>query len=112
GDERRFDDGVVRVSFDIEPTEPALAARHEREHRAAARSVRRLLAPRSVAVIGASRQEGTIGHAVLRNLLDGGFAGPVYPVHPTARQVASVRAFPSVLDIPDEIDLAVIVVPA
>src|SRR5436305_7924102 len=53
GDERRFADGVVRVSFDIEPTESSLAARHERERRAAGRSVRRLLAPRSVAVIGA-----------------------------------------------------------
>ena len=74
--------------------------------------MRRLLAPASIAVIGASRQPGTIGHEVLRNLLRSGFQGPVYPVHPTARQVASVRAFASVLDIPDEIDLAVIVVPA
>jgi acyl-CoA synthetase (NDP forming)/RimJ/RimL family protein N-acetyltransferase len=111
-EEHRFSDGVIKVSFPIEPTEVSIEARHERERRAAARSVRRLLAPASIAVIGASRQPGTIGHEMLRNLLRGGFEGPVYPVHPTARQVASVRAFPSVLDIPDEIDLAVIVVPA
>jgi acyl-CoA synthetase (NDP forming) len=49
---------------------------------------------------------------VLRNLLDGGFAGPVYPVHPDAHHVASVRAYPSVLEVPDEVDLAVIAVPA
>ena len=112
GDERQFADGVVRVSFPIEPTDASIAASHAREHRAAAHSVQRLLAPRSIAVIGASRQPRTIGHEILTNLLSGGFGGPVYPVHPTATHVASVRAFPSVVDIPDEVDLAVIVVPA
>ena len=55
---------------------------------------------------------GTIGNAVLRNLLDGDFVGPVYPVNPNADAVAGVNAYPSVLDIPDPVDLAVIAVPA
>src|SRR5204863_1757043 len=68
--------------------------------------------PRSVAVIGASRRPGSIGAAIFRNLLANGFEGPVYPVNPSARVVQSVLAYPSVADIPGEVDLAVIVVPA
>jgi acetyl coenzyme A synthetase (ADP forming)-like protein len=108
----RYDDGVVHVGLAIEPTERARAAMEAREHRAEARSVARLLTPRSVAVIGASRQPATVGHQVLRNLLAGGFAGPVYPVNPGAAHVASVRAYPTVLDVPDDVDLAVVAVPA
>ena len=77
-----------------------------------ARSVARILDPRSVAVIGASRRTGTLGHAVFRRLVEAGFDGPVYPVNPEADHVGSVRAYPSVLDVPDEVDLAVVVVPA
>ncbi|MGE3621628.1 MAG: acetate--CoA ligase family protein [Acidimicrobiia bacterium] len=75
-------------------------------------SIARLLAPRSVAVVGASRSPGTVGHQVLRNLLAGGFAGPVYPVNPSAAHVASVVAYPTVLDVPGPVDLAVVAVPA
>lgn len=112
GDERRMSGGVIRVSFRIEPTEASVAAMHERERVAAARSVQRLLAPQSIAVIGAGRERDNIGQAVLRSLLDGGFTGAVYPVHPSAHAVAGVRAHQSVLAIPDHIDLAVIAVPA
>jgi acetyl coenzyme A synthetase (ADP forming)-like protein len=70
-----------------------------------------LFRPRSVAVIGASRQRGTIGAEVFHNLIASGFAGPVYPVNPAARSIQSVRAYASVKEIPDELDLAVIVVP-
>jgi acetyl coenzyme A synthetase (ADP forming)-like protein len=108
----RYDEGVVHVDLAIEPTERARAAIEEREHRAEARSVARLLTPRSVAVIGASRQPATVGHQVLRNLLAGGFVGPVYPVNPGAAHVASVKAYPTILDVPDQVDLAVIAVPA
>ncbi len=111
-DERIFEDGFVRVAFPIEPTDASIAAAQDRERQAAARSIRRLLAPSTVAVVGASRRPGTIGHRIFRNLLDGGFAGPVYPVHSTAHHVGGVRAYPTVLDIPDQVDLAVIVVPA
>lgn len=104
--------GVVHVELLIEPTDKARAAVEEREHRAEAASVARLLTPRSVAVIGASRKPDTVGHQVLRNLLAGGFAGPVYPVNPGADHVASVKAYPTVLDVPGAVDLAVVAVPA
>jgi acetyl coenzyme A synthetase (ADP forming)-like protein len=109
---RRFDAGTVEVSFAIDATAESIAVQRDREHRAEARSMARLLAPRSIAVVGASRTPPTIGHEVLRNLLAGEFRGPVYPVHPTAISVAGVRAYPTVVDIPDKVDLAVVTVPA
>ncbi len=110
-DERHFADGVVRVAFPIGATDTAASVAHERERQAASRSVRRLLAPRSVAVIGASRHRGRLGHEMVRRLIEGGFNGPVLPVNPSARHVAGIRAYPSVLDVPDRVDLAVVVVP-
>lgn len=71
-----------------------------------------ILAPRAVAVIGASPKQGSVGHALLRSILGGGFRGPVYPVHPTAREILGQRTYASVLDIPGPIDLAVVAVPA
>src|SRR5438093_7613332 len=70
-----------------------------------------ILRPRSVAVIGASRQKATIGSEVIHNLLNFEFNGKVFPVNPKAPVVHSMKCYPSVLDIPDEVDLAVIVVP-
>ncbi|HEY0035338.1 MAG TPA: CoA-binding protein, partial [Longimicrobium sp.] len=70
-----------------------------------------ILRPRSVAVIGASRKPNTIGYQILENLVRHGFSGAVYPVNPTAASVHSIRAYPSVDAIPDEVDLALIVVP-
>ncbi|NOY26862.1 MAG: hypothetical protein GXP62_13405 [Oligoflexia bacterium] len=69
-----------------------------------------ILRPRSVAVIGASNRPGTIGAEITRNLVVHGFKGPVYPVHPTALSVQSIRAWPDVRQVPDPVDLAVIVV--
>ncbi len=110
--DRTLADGVVRLTFPIEPTETSVAVAYEREQRAEARSIQRLLTPASVAVIGASTDPDTVGHAVFANLLRYGFAGPVYPVNPRARHVGGVRAYPTVLDVPDDVDLAVVVVPA
>jgi acyl-CoA synthetase (NDP forming)/GNAT superfamily N-acetyltransferase len=112
GEERHFAEGVVQVSFPIEPTDSSVAAMHAREQRAAARSIQRLLRPGTIAVIGAGREASEIGHSVFVNLLASGFSGAVYPVNPAAHAVASVRSYASILDIPDHIDLAVIVVPA
>ncbi len=67
--------------------------------------------PRSVAVIGASRKRGSIGWEILHNIVEYGFTGKVFPVNPHADVIHSIKCFPSVLDIPDPIDLAVIVVP-
>ena len=68
--------------------------------------------PRVVAVVGASRERGKIGSEILHNLIANGFAGTIVPVHPTAREVAQLAAYPRVLDIPGAVDLAVMVVPA
>jgi len=111
-DERHFADGVVRVSFDITPTPSGVEAVERREWSADVRSIKRLLEPRSIAVIGAGRSPDNIGHAVLRNLVEGGFAGPVHPVNPHAAEIAGLAAYRSVSDIPVEVDLAVIAVPA
>ncbi|MEE9152222.1 MAG: acetate--CoA ligase family protein [Thermoplasmata archaeon] len=67
--------------------------------------------PRSIAVVGTSRRDGTIGRVILHNLVAYGFNGPVYPVNPNAEYVNSIKCYPSVSSIPDPIDLAVIVVP-
>ncbi|MBE7450939.1 MAG: acetate--CoA ligase family protein [Kofleriaceae bacterium] len=77
-----------------------------------ASSLDALLRPRTVAVIGASRTRGTIGAEIFHNLVAHGFTGAVYPVNPGARAVQGVRCYPTLREIPDEIDLAVIVVPA
>lgn len=108
----RFEEGVIEVRLDLQPTPEAEAAIESRASTAAARAVKLLLAPRSVAVVGASRERGTVGHDAFRNLLRGGFEGPVWPVNPDAVHVASVRAVPSILDIADDVDVAVIALPA
>jgi acyl-CoA synthetase (NDP forming)/GNAT superfamily N-acetyltransferase len=107
-----FEEGVIEVRLGIEPTEEGRRLIEERERRSEAASVTRLLSPGSIAVIGAGRERGGIGHEVFRNLVAGGFDGPVYPVNPAGGHVASVRAFQSVLDIPDAVDLAIVAVPA
>ncbi|MEV0681580.1 GNAT family N-acetyltransferase [Actinosynnema sp. NPDC050436] len=109
---RAFEEGVLHLEFDIDPTEESVAVARAREQAAEARSVHNLLNPRSVAVIGASTDRTKIGYAVLTNLLEGDFHGPVYPVNAEHRAVRGVRAYPSVLDIPDDVDLAVVAVPA
>jgi acyl-CoA synthetase (NDP forming)/GNAT superfamily N-acetyltransferase len=110
--DRELADGYVELSYPIQETDASLEVRRAREHRAEARSVAQLLAPKAVAVIGASRQPGTVGHEVFRSLLSHGFEGPVYPVNPSAPHVASVRAYADVRDVPDDVDLAVVAVPA
>ena len=77
-----YDSGVVHLTFPIAPTEQSRAVAFERERRAEARSIERMLTPGSVAVIGASTDPKKIGHVVFANLMAYGFAGPVYPVHP------------------------------
>ncbi|WP_232665434.1 bifunctional acetate--CoA ligase family protein/GNAT family N-acetyltransferase [Pseudonocardia sp. TRM90224] len=109
---RAFAEGVLHLEFDVDPTERSLVVRDSREQRAEARSVHNVLHPSSVAVIGASTDPSKIGHAVLANLLRGNFTGPVFPVNPDARSVRGVRAYASVTEIPDEVDLAVVAVPA
>ncbi len=104
--------GQVRIQFPTSLTPEARARFEAREQVAAMNAVRGMLAPRSVAVIGAGRKRGSIGGEVFHNLMNGGFNGPVYPVNPSAEVIQSVHAYKSILDIPGSVDLAVIVVPA
>jgi acetyl coenzyme A synthetase (ADP forming)-like protein len=108
----RSEPGVVHLEISTSPTAEARDRFERREEIAAAAAVRALLCPRSVAVIGASRKRHTPGGELFHNLIDGGFAGPVYPVNPTSGSVQEVRSFASVLDIPDELDVAIVAVPA
>src|SRR2546425_1249661 len=89
--------------MDPRPTAPRVSA--------TARDLSSIFAPRSVAVIGASRDPGKVGHAIFRNVLED-FQGVVYPVNPNAPAIRGVRSYPSVLEIPDPLDLAIIIVPA
>lgn len=108
----RSEPGVVRVEISTSLTPDAQDRFEHREELAAAAAVRALLCPSSIAVVGASRQRNTIGGGLFQNLIHGDFAGPVYPVNPAARSVQGVRAFASILDIPDPVDVAIVVVPA
>ena len=71
-----------------------------------------IMNPRSIAVVGATNRPGSVGLAVFRNILSVGFEGVLYPVNPKAKSVQSVKAYPKLADIPDEVDLAVVIVPA
>lgn len=110
--DRHLDDGVVSMSIDLEPTQQSVKVMEAREHRAEAVSIKSLLSPESVVVVGVSEREGTFGHTLLRNIVDAGFAGALSVVHPTATSIAGVRAYPTVADVPGSIDLAVVAVPA
>lgn len=71
-----------------------------------------LLQPKSIAVVGASATPGKIGYDVLKNLINSKYAGAIYPINPTAEEIQGLKSYPSVLDVPGEIDAAAIVVPA
>ncbi|MFB0615463.1 GNAT family N-acetyltransferase [Streptomyces sp. AGS-58] len=113
---RSFEDGVVRLEFGLEPTDRSLAVQRAREQRAEARSVRRLLAPGSVAVVGVGRAPGGVGRSVLGNIRDAGFPGRLHAVNTAfpedLREVDGVAAYRSVRDIEGPVDLAVVAVPA
>ena len=110
--DRGFDDGVVAVNFDIDPTARSIAVQASREHRAEALSVRTVLHPTSVVVIGASRKRNSTGNLLIRNITGAKFTGDLWVVHPEADQIAGVRAYRTLGDLPGKADLAVIAVPA
>lgn len=104
--------GVYRMTLDVTPI-PAVADKvTERERASAIASLKVFLKPHSIAVIGASRRPGSIGNKLFHNILQEDFKGIVYPVNPGAEAVASVKAYPTVMDIPGPIDLAIVIVPA
>jgi acetate---CoA ligase (ADP-forming) len=104
--------GIFHVSFPTEATARYLEVHDRRDRHAAAESIRFVLEPRAVAVVGASRKPGTIGAVLVENLMRCGFHGPIYAVNPAAREIAGLPAYPSVGAIGQPVDLAVIAVPA
>jgi len=107
-----LEEGVYHVTFPIARTKIVVKKEDERERSSTLASLRYILSPRSMAIIGASRRPGTIGHLLFQCVMQNQFSGVVYPVNPKAEAVMSVRAYPSVLDVPGDVDLAVVAVPA
>ena len=75
-------------------------------------SMKRIMQPKSVAVIGASNENGKIGNSVMKNLINGGYKGQIFPIHPSADEIMGHKAYKSVKDVPQEIDTAVFAIPA
>ena len=114
---RQVSDGVIETTFPL-PADEADKGLHSyldsvarRERFADVASLRYLLEPASVAVVGASRKPGRVGHAILRNMLAAGYGGRLYAVNPHATSVLGVRTVPAVAELPEPPDLAVIAVP-
>src|SRR3954451_2819874 len=103
--------GVIEVTLTLAPSAEGVVSSETRRRRATAASLRPMLEPRAVAVVGASRQAGSIGRRILDALIVAGFTGPVYPVNPAASEIDGRQAFASVRDVPAGVDLAVIAVP-
>jgi len=109
---RDFRDNIVHITFPLTKTPEVVKKKDERAHVATVNSLKSIMKPRSVAVIGASKRKGAIGQLVFQSVMQNGFSGIVYPVSPTSRSVMSVRAYPSIMDVPGDVDLGIIVVPS
>ncbi len=109
---RELDGGEVEVEFPIVSTDRYRERVAERDHTAVTASLRPFFEARSVAVVGASRRRGSIGGELFRNILAGDFTGVAYPVNRTGEAVAGVRAYRSVDEITETVDLAVVALPA
>ncbi|HVH93771.1 MAG TPA: GNAT family N-acetyltransferase [Nocardioidaceae bacterium] len=110
--ESGYEEGVMRLVFPIDATDTSVSVMQAREHRAEAASIQLFFNARSVAVIGASRRHDTIGQTLVRNLVLGDYQGRVYVVNPAAASVAGLPAYAGVNDIPDDVDVAIVAVPA
>src|SRR3989338_9421712 len=76
------------------------------------RNLNSVFSPSSIAVVGASREPNKIGHVIVKNFIDGGFSGKVYPINPNAEKILGLKAYRSVLDVKGAVDSAIITVPA
>jgi acetyl coenzyme A synthetase (ADP forming)-like protein len=104
--------GVTHLEFPIKHSEVADARAEAQEAEAERASLRFVFEPRSIAVIGASRNPASVGGALFRNLVSWSFEGTIYPVNPNAKSIGGVRAYPSISALPEPPDLAFVVVPA
>ncbi len=105
-------DGVIEVELPTSRSEQTRASFEAREQTAAVAAVERFLRPHAVALIGASRRPATVGGEILRNICSGGFTGDVFPVNPAADTIQGLRAYASIADVPEPVDLVVIAIPA
>ena len=98
----------VRVVLNFKP----VVARQRLDDALIVQQMNRIMRPNAVAVIGASAESGKIGNSVMRNLINGGYQGSIYPIHPSADSILDRKAYKSVKDVPGEIDVAVFAIPA
>ena len=98
----------VRIVVDFSPAAP----RYRPSHDDIVRDMNRIMKPNAVAVIGASTEEGKIGNSVMKNLINGGYQGEIYPINPSAGEIMGRKAYKSVKDVPGVIDVAVFAIPA
>jgi acetyl coenzyme A synthetase (ADP forming)-like protein len=98
----------VRIVIDYAQAEP----RHRPSEPDIVRSMNRIMKPKTLAVIGASAEDGKIGNSVMKNLINGGYKGQIYPIHPKAEEILGYKAYKSVKDVPGDIDVAVFAIPA
>ena len=96
----------IVVDFDQKP------ARHRPDEKEVVTAMNRIMKPSSVAVIGASAEDGKIGNSVMKNLINGGYKGHIYPIHPKATEILGYKAYKSVKDVEGVIDVAVFAIPA
>ncbi|MGH3456679.1 GNAT family N-acetyltransferase [Aeromicrobium sp.] len=110
--EGMVEEGVQRLVFRIGATDTSIDVMRAREQRAEAASIDRIFAARSIAVVGASRRQNSIGQTMVRNLVLGDYQGSVYAVNSQAESVSGLPAYKTVQDIPGEVDLAIVAVPS
>ena len=109
--EERLEAGEIEVNLSVVPSETSVARMEMRDRVATVASLRPFFRPKSVAVVGASRDLSSIGHRILEALVLNRFQGPVYPVNPKAAVVGCIRAYPSARELPEPMDLAILAVP-
>src|SRR5499427_5660492 len=105
-------DGAIAADVRIVVNFSPAPARYRPKHEDIVRDMNRIMKPDAVAVIGASAEPGKIGNSVMKNLINGGYQGAIYPIHPNATEILGKKAYKSVKDVPGDIDVAVFAIPA
>ena len=105
-------DGAVAADVRVLLNSDAVPKRHQHTPDEILAAMKHIMEPSAVAVIGASAEDGKIGNSVMRNLIDGGYEGDLYPVHPKADQILGHQCYPSIVDIPGNVDIAIFCIPA
>ena len=105
-------DGAVAADVRVLLNSDAAPERYQHTPDEILAAMKCIMEPSAVAVIGASAEDGKIGNSVMRNLIDGGYEGDLYPVHPKADQILGHQCYPSIVDIPGNVDIAIFCIPA